>query len=41
LENFSFTFNEAEDYTASEKWQKIFILVLIIDIILSASVAQL
>ncbi len=25
LENFSFTFIDAEDYVASEKWQKIFI----------------
>jgi hypothetical protein len=40
LENFSFTFNEAEDYAASEKWQKIFILVLIIGTIVSVCVAQ-
>ncbi len=40
LENFSFTFNEAEDYAASEKWQKIFILILIIDSVVSISVAQ-
>jgi hypothetical protein len=39
LENFSFTFNEAEDYAASEKWQKIFILILIIASIVSVSVA--
>jgi hypothetical protein len=40
LENFSFTYNEAEDYAASEKWQKIFILMLIIAVIVSVSVAQ-
>jgi hypothetical protein len=40
LENFSFTFNEAEDYAASEKWQKIFILILIIGAIVRVCVAQ-
>jgi hypothetical protein len=40
LENFSFTFNDAEDYAASEKLQKIFILILIIATIVSVSVAQ-
>ena len=29
LENFRFTFNDAEDYATSETWQKIFILSLI------------
>jgi hypothetical protein len=40
LENFSFTFNEAEEYAASEKWQKIFVLILIIDTMSTVSVAQ-
>jgi hypothetical protein len=40
LENFNFTFNEAEDYAASEKWQKIFLLILIIGTIVSVSLAQ-
>jgi hypothetical protein len=38
LENFSFTFNDAEDYAASEKWQKISIY-LIIETIISVSVS--
>jgi hypothetical protein len=29
MENFSFTFIDAEDYAASEKWQKIFISILV------------
>jgi hypothetical protein len=40
LENFSFTFNDAEDYTTSQTWQKIFILGLIREAIISVSVAQ-
>jgi hypothetical protein len=40
LENFSFTFNDAEDYATSETWQKIFILGLISQAITSVSVAQ-
>jgi hypothetical protein len=40
LENFSSTFNEAEDYATLEKWQKVFILILIIVIHFSVSVAQ-
>jgi hypothetical protein len=40
LENFSFTFNDAEDYATSEKWQKIFISFLIIDYTASVIVAQ-
>jgi hypothetical protein len=40
LENFSFTFNDAEDYAASEKLQKIFIFFLIIKINLSPFLAQ-
>jgi hypothetical protein len=30
LENFSFTSNDAEDYAALEKWQKMFIFTIII-----------
>jgi hypothetical protein len=40
LENFSFTFNDAEDYATSEKWQKIFMSFLIIECIASVIVAQ-
>jgi hypothetical protein len=40
LENFSFTFNDAEDYATSEKWQKLLICFLIIDFESSESVAQ-
>jgi hypothetical protein len=35
LEKFSFTFIDAEDYAASEKWQKIFICILIIALMFS------
>jgi hypothetical protein len=31
LENFSFTFNDAEDYATSEKWQKIIIYFQILE----------
>jgi hypothetical protein len=40
LDNFSFTFNDAEDYATLEKWQKIFISFLIIEIKVNATVAQ-
>jgi hypothetical protein len=40
LENFSFTFNDAEDYATAETWQKILILSLIRKAIISVSVAQ-
>jgi hypothetical protein len=40
LENFSFTFNAAEDYATSENWQKIFILNLISERNVSVYVAQ-
>jgi hypothetical protein len=40
LENFNFTFIDAEDCTASGKWQKIFIRFLIIAPFLSVNVAQ-
>jgi hypothetical protein len=30
LENFSFTIIDAEEYTASEKWQKILICIFLI-----------
>jgi hypothetical protein len=40
LETFSFTFNDAENYATSEKWQKIFILSLIIEPSVSVDVAQ-
>jgi hypothetical protein len=40
LENFSFTFHDAEDYANSEKWQKIFIYFLIIESKASVIVAQ-
>jgi hypothetical protein len=37
---FSFTFIDAEDYAASEKWQKMLIFILIIASFKSVSVAQ-
>jgi hypothetical protein len=40
LENFSFTFNDAEDNAASEKWQKIFIFISIIETIATVIVAH-
>jgi hypothetical protein len=40
LENFGFTFNDAEDYATSEKWQKIFIFIKIIVNNVRAIVAQ-
>ncbi len=40
-EGFSFTFTDAEDYAASEKWQKMPIFILIIVNFISVSVAQL
>jgi hypothetical protein len=40
LENFSFTFNDAEDYTTSKKWQKIFISFLIVETKVNVTVAQ-
>jgi hypothetical protein len=40
LENFSFTFNDAEDYATTEKWQKIFISFLIIETEVNVTVAQ-
>jgi hypothetical protein len=40
LENFNFTFNDAEDYATSENWQKIFIFCLISGAVISVSVAQ-
>ena len=40
METFSFTFNDAENYATSEKWQKIFILSLIIEPIVCVNVAQ-
>ncbi len=40
LETFSFTFNDAENYATSEKWQKIFIFSLNIALITSVNVAQ-
>jgi hypothetical protein len=40
LENFSFTFNDAEDYATSENWQKIFILSLISEANKSVNLAQ-
>jgi hypothetical protein len=40
LEYFSFIFYDAEDYAAAEKWQKRFILILIIETIGSINVAQ-
>jgi hypothetical protein len=40
LENFSFTFNDAEDYATSEKWQKICISFVIIMMKASVIVAQ-
>jgi hypothetical protein len=40
LENFSFTFIDAEDYKASEKWQIIFLHVLIFELFLNVNVAQ-
>jgi hypothetical protein len=38
LENFSFTFNDAEDYATSAKWQKIFFLI--IESMVNVTVAQ-
>jgi hypothetical protein len=38
LDNFSFTFNDAEDYATSEKWQKIFILIIELEV--NVTVAQ-
>ncbi len=38
--NFNFTLNYAEDYAAAEKWQKTFIFILIMKIILSVNMAQ-
>ncbi len=40
LENFSFTFNDAEDYATSENWQKMFIFSLTSETNVSVSVAQ-
>jgi hypothetical protein len=40
LENFSFTFNDAEDYASSENWPKIFILCLISEENENVNVAQ-
>ena len=40
METFSFTFNDAENYATSEKWQKIFIFSLIIEPVVSVNVAQ-
>jgi hypothetical protein len=40
LENFSFTFNDAEEYPTSEKWQKTFISFLIIEQKVKVIVAQ-
>jgi hypothetical protein len=40
LENFSFTFNDAEDYANSENRQKILILSFIGDVNTSVNVAQ-
>jgi hypothetical protein len=40
LENFSFTFNDAEDYATSENWQKNLILSLINEAIVSVNVVQ-
>jgi hypothetical protein len=40
LENFGFTFNDAEDYATLENWQKIFILSLISEENVSVNVAQ-
>jgi hypothetical protein len=40
LENFSFTSNDAEDYAALEKWQKVFIFIIIIATNASVNVAQ-
>jgi hypothetical protein len=40
LENFSLGFIDAEDYAASEKWQKIFIYIVIIALFLIGYVAQ-
>jgi hypothetical protein len=40
LSNFSFTFNDAEDYATLEKWEKIFISVLIIETKVNVTVAQ-
>jgi hypothetical protein len=40
LENFSCTFNDAEDYATSEKWQKTFISFLIIEPKVNGTVAQ-
>jgi hypothetical protein len=39
LESFSFTFIVAED-AASEKWQKVFISILIIALLFNVNVAQ-
>ncbi len=36
----SFTFNDAENYATSEKWQKIFIFSLIIETSVNVNVAQ-
>ncbi len=38
--DFSFTFIDAEDYATSEKWQKIFLTLLIIAYLTSVIVAQ-
>jgi hypothetical protein len=40
LEKFIFTSNDAEDYAALEKWQKMFIFIIIIAQNVSVSVAQ-
>ncbi len=40
LENFRFTFNDAEDYATSENWQKILILSLTSELNISVNVAQ-
>jgi hypothetical protein len=40
LENFRFTFHDAEDYATSENWQKILILSLTSKVYVSVNVAQ-
>ncbi len=40
LENFRFTFNDAEDYATSENRQKIFIFSLTSEVNVSVNVAQ-
>ncbi len=40
MENFSFTFIDAEDYAASEKWQTIVICIVSIAQLIIVSVAK-